>query len=43
MALAAEGIACPTGPGAPTATPWGLGALALALSALGIWTRRRVR
>ena len=41
--LAAENIICPTGPGAPTATPWGLGALALALSLLGIWTRRSVR
>jgi hypothetical protein len=41
MTLAEAGIACPTGPGAPTATPWGLGALALALSGLGAWAARR--
>ncbi|MFN8641166.1 MAG: hypothetical protein U0802_05705 [Candidatus Binatia bacterium] len=39
--LAEEGIACPASPGVPAATSWGLAALALALTTLGITAMRR--
>lgn len=39
--LAEAGIRCPASPGVPAATAWGLGALALLLTALGVRSARR--
>lgn len=38
--LAEAGIGCPPSPGVPAATAWGLGALALLLTALGVRAAR---
>jgi hypothetical protein len=40
-ALAAQDISCPAGPGAPVASVWGLGVLAVLLTALGARAARR--